>query len=178
MPLATQGTESIAPLHIYDILPFSLEGERNLSAYLDAIWERYFADVPRVNDVYITYCYPWKSRLGLIRLALDNSHSLIGVNTLLQHQQVPLSLLITTIAHELVHYAHGFGSPLPRLYEHPHADGIVERELEQRSLGDYLQHSNTWIDEQWYPFYERQRALGWSEVIGPRRSIRRVKATA
>src|SRR5712692_10012418 len=41
---------------------------RDLTSDLNQIWRHHFADTPRVNDVYIDYCYPWKSRLGLIRL--------------------------------------------------------------------------------------------------------------
>lgn len=149
--------------------------ERDLSAYLALIWQHYFSDIARVNDVTIAYSYPWKSRLGLIRMSLDGTHSFIGINALLQHATPPPSLLITTIAHELVHYVHGFGSPLPRRYDHPHANYVVERELEQRGLGDYLQHANEWIDEHWYTFYEQQRANKWEEVLGPRRVIRRKK---
>jgi hypothetical protein len=62
-----------------------------------------------------------------------------GINALPQHWQVPEYVLITTIAHELTHYAHSFGSSLSRCYEHPHANNVVERELAQRGLGKYAQ---------------------------------------
>lgn len=142
---------------------------RNLICSLDTIWQRYFIDIPRLNEVHIAYCYPWKSRLGLIRLSLDNTTSFIGINALLQHSQVPECVLITTIAHELAHYAHGFGSPLPRLYEHPHANHVVEDELEQRSLGEMLRASNEWIDSQWFAFYEQQKAGGWADILKTQR---------
>jgi hypothetical protein len=134
------------------------EDERNVTQYLERIWQEYFADIPRVNAVQIAYCSPWKMRLGLIRLSLDNATTFIGINSLLRLVQVPECVLITTIAHELVHYAHGFGSPLPRLYPHPHAHDIVEQELEQRALGELLRYSNTWIDDEWHSFYATQRA--------------------
>lgn len=136
--------------------------KKNLTSYLNEIWQLYFSDIPRMNDVYIEYCYPWKSRLGLIRLSLDGAITFIGVNTLLQLAQVPEYVLVTTIAHELVHYTHGFGSPLPRRCKHPHANHIVDRELQQRELGSHLQCCNEWIDKCWYPFYDYQRANGWS----------------
>jgi hypothetical protein len=132
--------------------------------YLDAIWQRYFADVPRANNVEIAYCQPWKSRLGLIRMTLDESSSFIGINALLQHPHIPEFLLITTIAHEMVHYAHGFGSPLPRRYEHPHADDVVDRELEKRGLKSFVQLTNAWIDKHWFPFYDMQRRNGWAGI--------------
>jgi hypothetical protein len=72
-------------------------------------------------------------------------------------------VLITTIAHELVHYAHGFGSPLPRQHKYPHANGVVERELASRALSEYLYCCNQWIDKYWYSFYDMQRASGWEE---------------
>jgi hypothetical protein len=147
-----------------------LASRRDLTIYLNQIWRRYFADIPRVNDVYIDYCYPWKTRLGLIRLSQDQSTSFIGINTLLLLQQVPEEILIITIAHELVHYAHGFGSPLPRYYKHPHANNVVDRELERRELGDQLRCCHEWIDKCWYSFYDRQRASGWANIAGINRS--------
>lgn len=130
---------------------------RDLSLYLEYIWQHHFADVPRVNDVQIAYCTAWKTRLGLIRLSLDTTISFIGINTLLRLPQVPECVLVTTIAHELAHYAHGFGSPLPRRYEHPHANHVIERELEARELGEHLRFCNEWIDREWYTLYYAQR---------------------
>jgi hypothetical protein len=135
----------------------ALHPQRDLTLYLNSIWQQYFSDVPYANDVRIAYSRPWKSRLGLIRMSLDCSHSFIGINSLLQHTEVPDVVLIVTIAHELVHYAHGFGSPLPQLYDHPHANNVVDIELERRKLGDALSECNSWIDEQWYNFYKAQR---------------------
>ena len=142
---------------------------RDLAGYLDQIWHTYFADTPQVNDVHIGYCYPWKSRLGLIRLSLDKTTTFIGVNALLQLQQVPEYVLTVTIAHELTHYAHGFGSPLPRVCKHPHANKVVDRELESRELGVQLRCCNEWIDKSWYPFYDMQRASGWPGIVGVQR---------
>ncbi len=145
----------------------------DLTGYLTQIWRHHFADTPRINNVLIDYCYPWKNRLGLIRLSQDQSTSFIGINTLLQVQQVPEYVLITTIAHELVHYAHGFGSPLPRYYKHPHANNIVNRELEQRELEVQLRCCHEWIDKYWYEFYDTQRTSGWASIAGIRRSTHR-----
>ena len=121
----------------------------NLVTYLNQIWQRHFADTPRVNEVQIAYCAAWKSRLGLIRLSADQQTSFIGINALLQLEAVPESVLTITIAHELAHYAHGFGSPLPRPYQHPHANNVVDRELERRNLGDQMRSCNEWIDKYW-----------------------------
>ncbi|GCF06522.1 hypothetical protein [Dictyobacter arantiisoli] len=145
----------------------------NLTGYLQWIWQVYFTDSFFVNEVTIDYCYPWKARLGLIRLSVDNTETFIGINTLLQSFQVPEYVIITTIAHELVHYIHGFGSPLPRLYQHPHANRVVDRELEKRELGEYLRCCNEWIDKYWYSFYDMQRAAGWAGIRDINRSPHR-----
>jgi len=150
-----------------------LTSRQDLHAYLNQIWRDHFTDTPRVNLVDIAYCYPWKSRLGMIRLSEDKTISFIGINALLQLAQVPECVLITTIAHELAHYAHGFGSPLPRLCKHPHANNVVDRELERRNLGEYLRNCNEWIDKYWYSFYDMQREAGWANILGARRTAQR-----
>lgn len=134
---------------------------QDVHMYLDTIWHQYFPDIPCMNEVHIAYRQPWKSRLGTIRMTVDNTISCIGLNALLLHQQMPEYLLITTIAHELTHYAHGFGSPLPRLYQHPHANNVVNSELERRGLGAYVEKSNRWIDKQWFSFYDKEYQSGW-----------------
>lgn len=137
------------------------EDLRDPTLYLGNIWKRYFSDVPRANQVDIAYCRPWKRRLGQIRMSLDSRISYIGLNSLLQLSQIPEYVLITTIAHELAHYAHGFGSPLPCLYSHPHANHVVNHELERRGLGDVLHLCNAWIDQHWFSCYEEMREAGW-----------------
>ncbi|GHO44367.1 hypothetical protein [Ktedonospora formicarum] len=147
--------------------------ERDLNVYIDRIWQTYFSDIQPVNEVRIGYCYPWKTRLGVIRMTVDESLSFIGINSLLQMAKVPECVLVTTIAHELVHYVHGFGSPRPRICQHPHANGVVDNELEKRSLGKQLSHCNDWIDREWYPFYDNQRDAGWVSWLSARYSSRR-----
>jgi len=128
-----------------------------LAHTLENIWSACFPDIPRANTVEIAYGQPWKRRLGLIRLSLDNTRSFIGVNALLQQPEAPEYVLLITIAHELVHYAHGFGSPLPRLFEHPHANGVVQHELKQRGLAEMAQKCDEWIDNAWFAFYDMQQ---------------------
>jgi hypothetical protein len=125
---------------------------------MDEIWRRYFADTPRVNTVEVAFQRPWKRRLGVISLSDDEQTTRIGVNSLLAHPDAPYSLTLITVAHELVHYSHGFGSPLPRRYPHPHRGGIVIRELEERGLGAELDEYSQWINSHWWSFYARQRS--------------------
>jgi hypothetical protein len=152
--------------------PFSFLYRQQLAQYLDRMWQDYFSDIARTNSVDIAYCHPWKRRLGLIRLSLDGAKSFIGINALLQSQEVPEYVLLTTIAHELTHYAHGFGSPLPRIFEHPHANNIVQRELTRRGLGELASRCDDWIDKQWFSFYDRQRETGWIGIAHTPRSTR------
>lgn len=157
---------SSMPSSVAAFLPSADIHTRDLNLYLDLLWSRHFADVSRLNTIQIAYGAPWKTRLGHIQLSLDMTISLIGINKLLGSPEVPEYVLVTTIAHELVHYTHGFGSPLLRRYEHPHANHIVERELERRELASYLHCCNQWIDNEWYAFYDRQRASGWEHAFG------------
>jgi hypothetical protein len=150
----------------------ALLASRKPDACLNYIWQTHFSDIPCVNEVRVAYCYPWKNRLGMIRLSIDDVTSFIGINALLQRQQVPECVLITTIAHELTHYAHGFGSPLPRQYRHPHANNVVNRELEKRGLAEYVHLSDAWIDKQWFAFYDTERRSGWNGIAGSYRATR------
>ncbi|MBI3976893.1 MAG: hypothetical protein HY331_01790 [Chloroflexi bacterium] len=127
-----------------------------LAHHLMAIWNEYFPDVPCVNQVEIEFARSWRRRLGVIRLSESGRWTYIGINHLLQHQAVPETICDVTIAHELVHYAHGFGSPLPRPYRHPHHGNVVTRELVKRGLGAELQAYQYWTTHHWYPFYEEQ----------------------
>ncbi len=96
----------------------------------------------------------WKTRLGVIKLSECQRHTLIGINSLLRLPAVPPLIVEVTIAHELVHYAHGFGSPLPRKYRYPHRGGVVERELRRRGLGEKLAEYSRWLEEHWFPLYD------------------------
>lgn len=153
-------------------LPEKITISRQPEIYLDKIWEKYFYDIARINEVQIAYCYPWKRRLGLIRLSQDSLTSFIGLNALLQMEEIPEYILITTIAHEMAHYAHGFGSPLVRHFDHPHANSVVPRELEGRGLGEAMHLCDEWIDKYWFSFYDRERENGWKGIPVVYRSVR------
>ena len=125
-----------------------------LAEHLDCVWDRYFEDTPRVNHVDIGFAKRWKSRLGLITLCESSCTTIIRLNGLLSHPVVPECVNTITVAHELVHYAHGFGSPLPRLHRHPHLGNIVEKELLGRGLGALYDDYLDWIDAEWPDFYQ------------------------
>lgn len=136
----------------------SWQGERDdewLNFELDYIWDTYFPDVSRVNQVKIEFAKNWKARLGMITLSSSGRTTYIGINSLLRHRQVPWFVPNITIAHELVHYAHGFGSPLPRKYAHPHKGGVVAKELARRGLEKEHNLYSNWLAEHWHSFYPR-----------------------
>jgi len=127
-----------------------------LNEHLQSIWERHFPDTPRANPVDIAFAKRWKARLGLITLCEESHTSKIRLNSLLSHPAVPECIATITVAHELVHYAHGFGSTLPRCHRYPHQGGIVEKELIARGLGDTYEEYMEWLDENWDHFYHTQ----------------------
>lgn len=127
--------------------------ERWLADLLDQIWEQYFTDTPRANRVRVSYGGAWKSRLGLITMSEDEKTSYIQVNALLKHPEIPENITFVTVAHEMVHYAHGFGSPLPRRYKHPHRGGVVKRELFRRGMAREYDLYDQWVYDHWYEFY-------------------------
>ena len=150
---------AIAELQSVGLLPHhSWQDERDnewLNFELDYIWDTYFSDITRVNSVKIEFARNWKARVGMITLSASGSMTYIGINSLLRYRQVPWFVPTITIAHELVHYAHGFGSPLPRKYSHPHKGGIVFKELAARGLEKEHNLYTNWLADYWHSFYSR-----------------------
>jgi hypothetical protein len=130
-----------------------------LSHELDRIWDSFFRDIPRVNVVNVSFARHWKARLGLIMLSPETGDTHIRINAILRFPEVPDYVRTATLAHELVHYAHGFGSPLPRKHTYPHRGGVVRKELTDRGLGqEYARHLQ-WIREHWDEFWASRRSL-------------------
>jgi hypothetical protein len=145
-PVAWNGT--IQPVDSSDL---------RVAHLVERLWRDHFADVPCVNTVQAGYGYPWKRRLGRIRMTLDEEVSEILLNGLLDSHLVPDLVRMAILAHELVHYAQGFGSPLPRPYAHAHAHGTVTRELERRGLGWSERALDAWAQQAWPAFAESER---------------------
>jgi len=146
-----------------------------LEIQLHDIWENHFADVPRKNLVLIKFGKASRRQLGSIKWANKNSKiktalkslktewdiaddkriSIITVTKYFQQLEVPEDVVKATVAHELVHYTHGFHSPLPRLFTHPHRGSIVKKELYKRNLGDIYEESEVWLKKEWVKFLRR-----------------------
>jgi hypothetical protein len=140
------------------------------------LWENHFNDVPRKNYVLIKFGKRAKRQLGCIKWVKSdtkvrnllrkkkrelgyhdhNSVSLITVTSLYKDPQIPQVVVEATIAHEMIHYAHGFFSPLKQLYDHPHKGGIIRKEMIKRGLRDMYYESKRWLKENW-PSYVRYR---------------------
>ncbi|HVX92888.1 MAG TPA: hypothetical protein VHA74_02115 [Candidatus Dojkabacteria bacterium] len=130
---------------------------------LDYIIKNHFNDVDFSNQVIIKFGKRSRRQLGCIRMEQDRSilavlnitrdrndkASIITITSYFKLPEVPDEIVASTIAHELVHYVHGFNSPLPRKYKHPHKGNIVHKELAQRGLGDMYKASKKWLKNNW-----------------------------
>lgn len=133
------------------------------------VWEEYFNDIPRKNFVITKFGKYAKRQLGCLKYATENtkikgllnkygedialqdvnSISVILLTRYFMDESVPEFLLVSTLSHEISHYAHGFHSPLPRKYRYPHRGGVVEKEMQNRGLEDILDKSEVWLKENW-----------------------------
>ncbi|MEA3378746.1 MAG: hypothetical protein U9Q69_03840 [Nanoarchaeota archaeon] len=133
-----------------------------LDKRMHQIWETLFPDVARLNEVIIIFKGKWKNKFGHIKFLKDKK-SEIAINSLFQDEKIPEYIIDLTIAHELVHYYHGFNSPHKKKYKYPHKGGIVTRELKKRGFAHLLLKEKNYIKKEWYPFYkayERKKNLG------------------
>ena len=124
-----------------------------LNSRLEQIWQFLFPEVIKENKVIIRFKGRWKNKFG--HISKRGEHSEIVVNGLFRHEDVPEYMIDLTIAHELIHYMHGFNSPLPKLYEHPHKGGIVTRELRKRGFSHLLVKEKYFLKDKWIGMYER-----------------------
>jgi hypothetical protein len=142
-----------------------------LASRMYDLWENHFADVPRKNLVVIKFGRASGRQLGSIKWARKNTRiksllktkevrdtyvvqddrriTVITITKNFQDPKIPELVVDATIAHEIVHYVHGFSSPLKQTYRHPHQGGIVRKELESRGLGELHNKAREWLRENW-----------------------------
>lgn len=120
---------------------------------LDEVWDKYFGDVLQENDVRIVWGRRARTRLGSIKKGKNhNGHyheTIITINKLFQDKEIPEYVVLSTIAHEMAHYAHGFHSPLEQKFDTPHAGGIIHKEMEGRGLAGLEKKAKKWLKENW-----------------------------
>lgn len=118
-----------------------------LLSRLDHLWSTYFADVTQDNPVVVKFGRYSKYRLGSIKLSRVTKRSLVTITGMFKDPNIPAEVVDHTIAHELVHYAHGFSSPKVRLHKYPHAGGVVQKEMRKRGMGYLNVAYKKWVKE-------------------------------
>lgn len=139
---------------------------------LEDLWENYYSDVPRKNKVTIKFGKRAKRVLGSIKyfdrmrendpeygLHEDKKISQITLTKYFMDEVIPDDVVVGTIAHEMVHYSHGFNSPLERRYAHPHKGGIIKKEMYKRGLSDLYDESEGWVKKNWLNYLKSVGAI-------------------
>ena len=127
-----------------------------LQALLDETWDEHFSEVPQANIVRIVFGRRAKRQLGSIRLdRRDPSVTIITMNGLFRLPEIPRHIVQATLVHELIHYAHGFNSPLEQQHQHPHAGGVIRKEYAERGLEQMYLDQKKWLKLNWPSIVER-----------------------
>src|SRR3989344_3263450 len=119
-----------------------------LAERLNQIWMLLFPEVERKNNVVIRFKGKWKNKFGHIK-KLKNNDTEIIINSMFKDMKVPEYIIDLTIAHELVHYMHGFNSPHEKMFKHPHKGNIVDKELVRRGFGHLLRKEKQFFKNEW-----------------------------
>lgn len=120
---------------------------RWLLSRLDHLWSNYFEDVTQDNPIFIKFGRYSKLRLGSIKLEKRSGRSYITITGMFKNAKIPTEVIDHTLAHELVHYTHGFSSKKVRLHKYPHAGGIVDKEMRRRGMGYLIKAYRTWVKD-------------------------------
>ncbi len=120
---------------------------------LDQIWQLLFPEVLRKNNVNILFKGKWKRKFGHITSRGKDSE--IAINGLFKNLEIPEYIIDITVAHELIHYMHGFHSPLPRLHKYPHQGGVVDKELLKRGFGHLIRKEKDFVKREWPKIYSK-----------------------
>lgn len=122
-----------------------------LKQKLAMIWQEYFSDIEKKNEVNISYGRKAKKRLGSIRATKSLPiKTKILINGHFKKKSIPDCVIEATIAHELCHYAHGFASPLPKMFKYPHRGGSIEREMKRRGMDELVSREEEWLTNNWH----------------------------
>ncbi len=128
-------------------MPKSQRDNNWLLSRLDLVWSKHFPDINQTNPLFIRFGRFSKYRLGSIKLHKKTNNSYITITGMFQNKAIPSEVVDHTIAHELVHYAHGFSSKRARLHKYPHAGGVVKKEMEARGMGYLNKAYGLWVKD-------------------------------
>ena len=140
-----------------------------LESQMYDLWETHFNDIPRKNLILIKFGKRAKRQLGSIRWVKGNTRvrsllkkrqnetdsqddgrvTLITITSLFKNPDIPEYVVKITIVHEMIHYAHGFFSPLKQTYDYPHQGSLIRKEMEERGLLTIYRRSKKWLKEKW-----------------------------
>lgn len=111
----------------------------------------YFPDVQIINHLVVKFGRPCTTRLGSIKKGkrIENFNSIITINGHFRDPVIPTYVVDAVLAHEFMHYTHGFASPHEQAFHHPHKGGVVDGGLRERGLTDILKAEKIWIKENW-----------------------------
>lgn len=144
-----------------------------LSDRLMTIWQNHFPDITDGNEIEVKFGRASKTRLGSITirektkmnrrmearrlktLSADEVVSVITINGHLQNPEIPEELIDGVLAHEFVHFVHGFNSMREKKYQLPHYGGIINNELKERGLEDILKFQKKWLKKNWREYVSR-----------------------
>lgn len=116
-----------------------------LLSRLDFIWTEYFSDIPQKNKIFIRFGRFAKFRMGSIKMDKKTKDTFITLTSMFKNEKIPQEVIDHTIGHELVHYAHGFSSPHPKLFRYPHAGGVIKKEMLNRGMINLYNAYQKWI---------------------------------
>lgn len=116
-----------------------------LLSRLDFIWSKYFEDVSQDNPIFVRFGRYSKYRLGSIKLDSKTNKSYITITSMFRDVKISQEVVDHTLAHELIHYAHGFSSKRVRLHKYPHAGGVVQKEMKKRGMGYLIEGYRSWV---------------------------------
>ena len=112
------------------------------------IYRRHFRDAKLENKIILRFGRKTKTRLGSIKLN-HKKESVVTINGIFRNPKVPTFIVDATLAHEFVHYLHGFNSEKEQLHAYPHKGGIVDKELKKRGFGTILRQQKIWLKTEW-----------------------------
>lgn len=133
--------------------------ERNnhwLENRLRLIWQRYFSDLKQKNPILIGFGRRSRTRLGSIKYNKRSKTSVITLSGYFRNSEIPEFVIDAILAHELVHYLHGFSSPHSRAWRYPHQGGVVNKELRDRGLEETLKLQKQWIKKYHGKFFSKK----------------------